>query len=174
MKMKFKKVILLALWAPILSSCATDNGVFTEPLTMYEKIGGTWNLSRIKQVDELAVANKSGVTEVDLTDYFETFSISLNESNSYAPSTFTTSGAPEILPTDGYWKLDRAFQNWDGTPVKIMFFSDSDCSNQTGEVSITSVPGSVPLMELTMTRSTNGTPFVSYVYTLIPVMQTND
>lgn len=172
--MKLKNFVLLALWALILSSCATENGVFTEPITMYEKIGGTWNLSRIKQVDELAVANKSGVTEMDLTDYFETFSISLNETSSYAPSTFSTSGAPEILPTDGYWKLDNTFQNWDGTPVKIKFFSDAACSIKTGEVSISSVPGSVPLMELTMTRSTNGTPFVSYVYTLIPVMQTNE
>lgn len=172
--MKLKNFVLLGLWALILSSCATENGVFTEPITMYEKIGGTWNLSRIKQVDELAVANKSGVTEMDLTDYFETFSISLNETSSYAPSTFSTSGAPEILPTDGYWKLDNAFQNWDGTPVKVQFFSDAACTVKTGEVSISSVPGSIPLMELTMTRSTNGSPFVSYVYTLIPVMDNNE
>ena len=171
--MKLKNFVLLALWVLILSACSTENGTFTEPITMYEKIEGTWNLSRIKQVDELAVANKSGVTEKDLTDYFETFSISLNETSPYVPSTFSTSGAPEILPVAGYWKLDNAFQNWDGRPVKVLFFSDAACSHKTGEVSITFVPGSVPLMELTMTRSTNGTPFVSYVYTLIPVMQTN-
>ena len=99
-EMKLRKSVLLALWAFILSSCATENGVFTEPISMYEKIGGTWNLSRIKQVDELAVANKSGVTEIDLTDFFETFSISLNETSSYKPTTFTTSGAPE-LPISG-------------------------------------------------------------------------
>ena len=172
--MKLKNSVLSVLWALLLSSCATENGVFTEPITMYEKIGGTWNLSRIKQVDELAVANKSGVTEVDLSDYFETFSISLNETANYTPSTFSTSGAPEILPDAGYWKLDNAFQNWDGTPVKVQFFNDAACTDKTGEVSVTSVPGSVPLMELTLTRSTNGTPFVSYVYTLIPVMQTNE
>lgn len=172
--MKIKNFVQVVLGALVISSCTNDDGTYTEPITMYEKIGGTWNLSRIKQVDELAVANKSGVTEMDLTDYFETFSISLNETDSHSPSTFTTSGAPEILPSEGFWKLDRAFQNWDGSPVKVQFFSDAACTNQTGEVSITSVPGSVPLMELTMTRSTNGTPFVSYVYTLIPVMNINE
>ena len=172
--MKRKNFVLLALWSLMLFSCTTNNGVYTEPITLYEKIGGTWNLSRIKQVDELAVANKSGVTEVDLTDFFETFSISLNETSDYTPSTFTTSGAPGILPAEGYWKLDHAFQNWDGSPVKVLFYSDAACTQSIGKVSITSVPGSVPLMEPTLTRSTNGTPFVSYVYTLIPVMQTNE
>lgn len=172
--MKQTKFPLLILGMFILSSCATENGVFTEPITMYEKIGGTWNLSRIKQVDELAVANKSGVTEIDLTDYFESFSISLNETSPGVPSTFSSSGAPEILPAGGYWKLDREFQNWDGKPVKVQFFSESACSTKIGEVAITSVPGSVPLMELTLTRISNGTSFVSYVYTLIPVMNAND
>lgn len=172
--MKAKKFSLLILGTLILSSCATENGVYTEPITMYEKIVGTWNLSRIKQVDELAVANKSGMTEIDLTDYFEEFSISLNETGSNSPGTFTSSGAPEIIPSNGYWKLDREFQNWDGSPVKVQFFAENSYTNKIGEVSITSVPGSVPLMELTLTRSTNGSPFVSYVYTLIPLMQAND
>lgn len=162
------------LGALLLSSCGVDNGSYTDPITVYEKVSGTWNLSQMKQVDELAVANKSGMTELDLTETFENFSISLNSEQDYQPSTFTTSGAPAILPANGYWSLDRSFQNWDGSPVKIQFFSDAARSVKVGEVSITTVPGSVPSMQLTKTRSTNGTPFVSYVYTLIPTMNTNE
>lgn len=171
--MKLKNFFSLVAGSLLLTSCATEDGVFTQPVTMYEKIGGSWNLSRIKQVDEIAVANKTGMTEVDLTDFFQTFSISLDETDDLRPSTFSTSGAPGLLPASGYWKLDRAFQNWDGSPVKVQFFNDASFSDKTGEVSITSVPGSVPSMELTLTRSSNGTPFVSYVYTLIPVMPAN-
>lgn len=171
--MKLKKLIFLGICASVFFSCSTDDGKYTEPISMYEKIGGRWNLSRIKQVDELAIANQSGLTEVDLTDFFENFSITLNVNESNQPLTFVTSGAPEILPVEGYWKLDSTFQNWDGKPVNILFFEDSACTIQTGKVSITSVPGSVPLMEFTLTRSSNGIPFVSYVYTLIPVMQIN-
>lgn len=172
--MKQSKLFYAVLWTLALASCSVDDGSYTAPITMYEKIGGTWNLSQIKQVDEIAVANKTGMTEKDLTDDFENFTISLNETEGNNPTTFTTSGAPAILPQEGYWKLDRSFQKWDGEPVKIQFFSDSECTKGIGTVSITSVPGSVPTMELTKTRSTNGTPFVSYVYTLIPVMNANE
>lgn len=73
-------MLLAALCALFLASCSSlDDGSYTEPITMYEKVGGTWNLSQIKQVDELAVVNKSGMTELDLTDQFENFSLSLNE-----------------------------------------------------------------------------------------------
>lgn len=172
--MKKNNLLSLLLCALSLSSCSVDDGTYTAPITMYEKVSGTWNLSQIKQVDELAVANKQGMTELDLTDYFEDFTISLNTEQSNQPSTFTTSGAPAILPTGGYWSLDRSFQNWDGSPVKVQFFSDASRTIKIGEVSITSVPGSVPSMQLTKTRSINGTPFVSYVYTLIPLMNNNE
>jgi len=169
-----KVVVSTAFLLLALSSCSVDDGTYTAPITMYEKIGGTWNLSQIKQVDEIAVSAKSGMTEKDLTDDFEDFTISLNEATDGTPTTFTTSGAPAILPQGGYWKLDRSFQKWDGTPVKIEFFSDAEYTKNLGSVSISSVPGSVPTMELTKTRSMGGTPFVSYVYTLIPVMNTNE
>lgn len=172
--MKKNNLLSLLLCALFLSSCSVDDGTYTDPITMYEKVSGTWNLSQMKQVDELAVANKQGMTELDLTDDFENFTISLNTEQSNQPSTFTTSGAPAILPTDGYWSLDRSFQNWDGAPVKVQFFSDASRTIKIGEVSITSVPGSVPSMQLTKTRSINGTPFVSYVYTLIPLMNNNE
>lgn len=170
-KINLSHVLLSTL---LLASCSVDNGTYTDPITVYEKVSGTWNLSQLKQVDELAVANKSGMTELDLTDAFENFSISLNTEGANQPSSFSATGAPAILPTSGYWSLDRSFQNWDGSPVKVQFFSDATRTVKIGEVSITSVPGSVPSMQLTKTRSNNGTPFVSYVYTLIPTMNTNE
>lgn len=169
--MKIRNAIPLFFLCVLLASCGTDDGSYTKPITLYEKVAGTWNLSRVKQVDEVAVAAKSGTTELDLTEFFEQFTIVLNEDGEGNPSTFTASGAPALLPENGYWKLERPFQNWDGTPVKVLFFSDAACTQAAGQVSVTSVPGSTPLMELTLTRYANGSAFVSYVYTLIPVIQ---
>lgn len=162
---------ILFFFCILFVACSTDDGSYTKPISLYEKVGGTWNLTRMRQVDEQAVAAGSGTTEMDLSEFFENFTLKLDENEDGTPSIFSASGAPALLPESGYWKLERAFQNWDGTPVRVFFYSDQACTQQTGVVSITAVPGSVPTMELTLTRRYNGAAFVSYVYTLIPVMQ---
>lgn len=169
--MKKHLAICLLLAGTLFASCGTDDGSFVEPITLYEHVGGQWNLSRMKQVDEVAIAAKQGTTEQDLSSQFKDFTLTLNEDESNQPTSFSATGAPALIPESGYWKLERPFQNWDGTPVNLNFYSDQACTQKTGQISLTSVPGSAATMELTLTRKTNGSPFVSYVYTLIPTAQ---
>ncbi len=163
------KVVLCTAFCSLLYACDTDDGIYTEPITLYEKVAGNWNLTRMKQVDEVAVAAGTGTTQMDLTSFFENFNITLNVDENQHPTSFTAGGAPALIPESGYWKLEKPFPNWDGSPVTLQFFSDAACTQQTGAIAITAVPGSSATMELTLTRKTNGTPFVSYTYTLIPV-----
>ena len=163
-------MLLLALMPMALfTSCATtDDGDYVAPIQLYERVGGNWSLTRLKQVDEVAAAAKQGTTEMDLTGYFANFRLTLNRDDQNRPTTFSATGAPALIPESGYWQLDRPFQNWDGTPVNVLFYSDQALTQQTGQIALTSVPGGSATMELTLSRQTNGSPFVSYVYTLIP------
>lgn len=162
-------MVMFAALCSLMYACDVDDGSYTEPISLYEKVGGHWNLTRMKQVDELATVAGTGTTEMDITGFFENFSITLNVDENKKPTTFKTSGAPALIPESGYWQLDKVFQNWDGTPVTLQFFSDAECTKQIGAIAVSSVPGSAATMELRLTRKTNGIPFVSYTYTLIPV-----
>ncbi len=163
-------MLILLMSCSMLASCDTDDGSYTAPITLYEKVGGTWALTGMKQTDEVAKAKGEKVTETDLTGYFSTFVIRLDTDADNVPTSYEiTGGAPALLPENGYWKLDREFQNWDGTPVTLSLYSDAACTQKTAGVQITAVPGSAATMDLTLTRKANSTAFVSYTYTLTPV-----
>lgn len=154
-----------------LTACSTDDGTYTDPITLYEKVSGEWTLSRLKQTDEIAKANGGRVTEMDLSGQFgfDTFGIQLATDSQNRPTTFTVTGsAPALIPVSGYWDLSSDFQSWTGTPVELRFYSDAARTTRTGSVSVTSVPGTAASLELTLTRKSNGQAFVSYSYTLIP------
>ncbi len=166
-------VMFLGISVTSLTACQQlDDGDFTEPITMYEKLPGTWNLVSLTQIDERALANGDKVTEVDLTSLFETFSITLNVDAAKQPTTYTITGsAPALLPVEGYWKLSNDFQNWDGTPLTLVLYSDASKTQPTAQVQVTTVPGNDRTLGFTLTRKTNGVAFVSYNYKLTPVIE---
>lgn len=162
-------LLLVAAMFPLLWSCSEEDGSFVEPISLYEKVAGNWKLTRMKQVDETAINNGGSLTEMDLTGLFDSFQISLNVDTDNNPTTFSIEGnAPSLLPTSGYWALDRSFQKWDGTPANLQLFSDAEHSNLLGSVSLTDIPGVSSTLGLKLTRKSQGIPFVSYTYTLIP------
>jgi len=136
------------------TGCSTvDDGSFTAPITLSEKIGGKWVVNSVVQTDE---ANARTKTLTDLLD-FDTFVINLN------PSTFTVEGsAPLLLPTSGTWKMDYNFTKSDNTPSRLLL------NNGKAEtaLTVTAVPGNTKTLEYRLTRKTNGQPFVSYTYNL--------
>ncbi|MDR1527250.1 MAG: DUF5004 domain-containing protein [Dysgonamonadaceae bacterium] len=163
--------LLLLLVTAILAGCkpVTDDGPYVEPVTLYEKVNGIWNLSDLRQVDETAKAAGLSPSEVSLYAQFTfgTFSIDL-KTEANTPTAYQVSGtAPELFPNAGYWQLDSAFPYADGTTPKILLYSDVAKTVKTGELSITSVPGATAAMELRLTRTSGGVPFVSYIYKLV-------
>ena len=147
----------------------TDDGAYTDPITLYEKIGGKWILSGITQVDETAKAMNISPSEMNLTDQFSftTFAIDLTVDAVNQPTSYQVSGAaPELFPNQGWWDLDTSFPYANGSAPKINLYSDVGKADLIGQLSITSMPGAKKEMELKLTRSGDGVPFVSYIYRL--------
>ena len=109
---------LLFSTAMAFTGCSTvDDGSFTAPITLSEKIGGKWVVNSVLQTDE---ANARTKTLTDLLD-FDTFVINLNQDEAGNPSTFTVEGsAPLLLPTSGTWKMDYNFTKSDNTPSRLL------------------------------------------------------
>ncbi|GHU93899.1 hypothetical protein FACS1894156_1420 [Bacteroidia bacterium] len=164
-------MLLLALPVFPFVGCEprTDNGSSVEPISLYEKIGGVWNLSDMRQIDETAKAAGLSVTEVNLYAQFEFPSLVIDlTTEGNQPTTYQVSGtAPELFPNAGYWELNTPFPAADGTAPKILLFADAAKTAKIGELNIISVPGAVEAMELRLTRTADGVPFVSYIYKLV-------
>ena len=166
----FSMLLLVSLIFPF-AGCepVTDDGSPVAPITLYEKVGGVWNLSDMRQIDETAKVAGLSTVEINLYAQFEfgTFSIDLKTENNLPISYQVSGNAPELFPNSGYWQLDTEFTNADGTPPKILLYSDAGKTVQTGQISITSIiPGDPDVMELQLTRTSNGVPFVSYIFKL--------
>lgn len=167
MRTTLKTLILSAALLPALglTSCSSlEDGSYVEPITQYEKIGGTWVLNSITQVDETSSRSMPLTDQFD----FQSFSISLNTDADNEPTTFAITGnAPALLPTSGTWRLDNPFVNSDGSSAIITLDGGQ-------RLTVTAVPGASSALEFKLTRTSNGNPFVSYVYNLIPANNSSD
>lgn len=163
-------VCLLLVSALSFTSCEKiDDGEYITPITLYEKVKGDWVLNDILQIDE--TAKIAGITPDEISLFnqfgFESFSIALEADASDRPTNYLVSGdAPELFPPAGYWDMNTAFPSASGAAPVINLYSDAAKSTVVGQLSIVSVPGATAAMELKLTRSTAGVPFVSYLYKL--------
>ena len=167
----FLECLLLFLLTLPFTGCEpkTDDGSYTDPITLYEKVSGKWTLSGITQVDETAKTMNITPSEMDLTDQFDfsTFAVDLTVDAANQPTSYQVSGtAPELFPNQGWWDLDTSFPYADGSAPKVNLYSDAGKTDLIAQLSITSMPGAKKEMELKLTRSDDGVPFVSYVYSL--------
>lgn len=170
--MKKTKSIFLVLVVLLIAGygCTeTDDGSYTAPITVYEKIPGTWQLLSLKMIDETARAAGIKPDELVLTNQFnfQSFSIVFEVDENYNPTTYMVSGdVPELLAPEGYWNTDTEFPLTDGTPVKINLYSDAAKSQLTNQLSITAMPGATAEMELKLTHTSNQVAYATYVYRL--------
>lgn len=147
----------------------TNDGTFTEPISIYEKMGGTWVLTRLNMVDELAAANSLKPDAMNLTGKFnfKTFAITLQLNEQFEPGTFEVSGdAPALFIKSGFWKLSNPYPNTDGTAVQLELYTDEGKTNLADVLSITSLPGNRAVMDFALTRQSDNVPFITYQYSL--------
>ena len=171
MKKKATQIALLLLMTTVaVVSCKKiENGSYVDPITLYEKVKGTWTLSEILQIDE--TAKIAGITPDEISLYsqfdFERFNITLAVDGNNQPTSYqVTGGAPELFSNEGFWDLDTPFPYAAGTAPTINLYSDAGKTALIGQLSIVSMPGASAEMELKLTRSAAGVPFVSYHYQL--------
>lgn len=168
-----KKTVLI-LFSIVLMQIAigcleTNDGTFTEPITIYEKVGGTWVLTKLTLTDEIAAASASKPDAMILTNNlnFKTFNLVLNLDELFAPTTFEVKGSsPELFLKSGYWDLSNPFPNTDGTAVKLQLYSDASKTKLIDFLEIKALPGSRAVMDIALTRQSNNIPYVTYQYSL--------
>lgn len=168
-------ISILCLLPSIWMGCSkNDDGSYVAPITAYEKVSGTWNMLTLKLIDETAISAGIKPDEMVITDQFnfQTFAITLNVDESKLPTTYTVAGdAPQLLSPEGYWDVDKMFPAADGTPIVISFYSDAAKTLKTNQVSISSMPGANPQMELKLVHSSNQVAYLTYQYTLVSATQ---
>lgn len=162
---KMLGIMLLLLAAMTFTGCSTvDDGDYTAPITLTEKVGGKWVLNSVVQTDE---SNARAKTLTDLLD-FDTFVIILNQDEAGNATTFSVEGnAPRLLPTGGTWQMDYNFTKSDNAASRILL---NDGKTETALV-VTAVPGNTKTLEYRLTRKTNGQAFVSYTYNLMQAVK---
>jgi hypothetical protein len=100
---------------------------------------------------------------------FGTFAISFDVDAAFEPTTYEVTGsAPNLFPASGYWDLSTEHPLANATVPVIRLYSDASLSTLIGELAVTSAPGANPEMDLRLTRTSDGVPFVSYTYKLSP------
>jgi hypothetical protein len=155
----------------IISCNKTNDGTYTAPITLYEKIGGTWKITAIKEVDEIAKASSIKPDEVNLSTKFNfsSFVITFAVDENFEPTTYTVSGsAPNLFVPTGYWKLDSAFPHTDNKSTRIQLYSDEAKTVLTDELIVSAIPGAKNTLSFNLTRKSDDVPYVTYQYALKP------
>lgn len=186
-KNKYLSGILLLLFGVFsFSACdpSTDDGSYVEPISLYEKIGGTWTLTDLVMTDENAengwLTNIDGTTtqskeaspktEMSINGAlgYDQFIMKLNVNESNRPTTYSveTSAKVSYIPHEGYWELDGDFTNPTGTSPIVYIYSDAAKANLIASYTVTAVPGATNTMELKFTRYVSGKAHMTYVYKL--------
>ena len=146
-----------------------DDGSYVDPITLYEKVKGEWKLDDIVQIDQ--TAKTSGIKPDEMNLYnefnFSSFSIKLNVDDKNQPTSYAVTGnAPELFPNAGYWDLNVSFAQANAAAPLIHLYADAEKKTLVAKLAITAIPGAMPQMDLTLTQSAEGIPYVSYQYKL--------
>ena len=170
MNNKLRIALLCLIGTCAVISCKkVENGSFVEPITLYEKVKGSWQLTDLVQIDETAKIAGIKPDEISLLGQFDAASlqITLDIDADNQPTAYRVDGnAPELFPSSGFWDLDTSFPYANGSAPTIHLYSDAAKTALIGQLTIMSMPGASPEMELKLTRRTAGVPFVSYQYKL--------
>jgi len=164
-------LLCLFVFQLFISCNKTEDGTYTAPISLYEKIGGTWKTTSVKEVDEIAKASSIKPDEVVLTNKFSfsTFVITLSVNEAFEPTTYEVTGtAPNLFEPAGYWKLDYPFPHADNNSTKILLYSDEARTQLTDELIVSAIPGAKSALSFNLTRRSDGVPFVTYQYVLKP------
>ncbi|HNW49662.1 MAG TPA: DUF5004 domain-containing protein [Prolixibacteraceae bacterium] len=163
-------LLLCLLFIQLFFSCnKTDDGAYTAPITVYEKIAGSWTVSSVKETDLIAKAAGAKPNQLTLTSKlnFKTFTITFDVDENNNPTTFAVGGtSPALFLQSGYWKLSNPYPNTDGSALVIELYSDEAKTTLVDELSLSALPGTRKTMTFDLIRESNGVSFVDYEYSV--------
>jgi hypothetical protein len=156
----------------LFSECQESvEGDFVNPITIYEKVKGVWSLSSLVLRDDYANSLDLEFTEENLTNWFNynNFQITLNVDENNQPVDYLATGnTPKLFPPEGFWELSSSFPTTNSEPTLIYLYSDAQKSQKIGELNLTAIPSGNSNMEIRLIRSSNQTPFLTYIFKFFP------
>ena len=165
-------LILLVILTTFFACTDTNDGTYVAPISVAEKIHGTWAAISVKQTDEIAKTAGQTPTDLGLSRQFNftSFNVLFNADENNNPTSYSITGdAPALIATNGYWSMPNLFLNTDATPNEIYLYADQAKTQKIATLTLGSVPGLLDVFEFKLTRRTNGVAFVSYTYRLCKV-----
>lgn len=168
----FCRCALLLVLALAFGCNDKDDGSYVAPITRYEKIIGTWKLNTLIQSDEIAKTTNGTLKELNLYSKFnfKNFVITFHGDEANNPTSYEVTGdVPELFAKSGFWTLDSPFTT--GKVAKLYLYGDQEKTQLLDALDVVTVPGSTNVLELKLVRSSNGIPFLSYLYSLKPENQ---
>ena len=170
---RYSNLVLFVLIGMLAVTCdKNEDDENVNPITLYDKVNGEWEIESLLQTDEIAKANASELSEMDLTQIFDfsTLQIKLNVNEEMEPVGFEVTGdAPALFITEGYWDLDNPFPKTDGSNNIIRLYADESKTVIIDELELVTVPGTQTVLEMQLVRKSAGSAYVSYLYSMKPV-----
>lgn len=170
---KLTQLLSIVIVFSSLTGCENiEDGNYQEPITVYEKINGSWSLSSLIFVDEFAKANNLEPVEQNLTDWFNFNSsvLHLNTDENNLPTDYSLEGdVPELFPASGYWELSSPFPTTNTKPISINLYSDTAKTVLTSRLRLISIPGAINTMEVQLQRISKDVVFASYNFKFFPI-----
>jgi hypothetical protein len=176
---KTTAILLLVGFFALFYGCKKSTEESIPPTSLYQKLAGTWGMTTpqgaspaasVVEEDEIAVANKAALTQMDLSLQlnFPSFTITFNVDGNNNPTTYTIGGtATQLIPVSGYWNLDYPFPSTVQNASKIYLYSDAAKTTLVSTLFIQILPsGAAPLLSFKFSHSNQGVPYVSYIYSL--------
>src|SRR5690606_26497982 len=164
------KMIILGVTLVCFWGCnQLDDGSYTAPITLYEKVEGSWSLSNLKMVDEIAKNNGIKPDDQNFEQLFNysQFEIQLLIDSGFTPTSYEVVGeVPPLFAPKGYWELSSAFQPTTSDPVRVKLFKDAAKTQLLDELLLMAIPGTNATMQLQLVRRSGGAAYVSYVFNL--------
>jgi hypothetical protein len=176
MKNKILNIFAIACLVFFYGCNKINDGDFVKPISLYDNIQGSWIVSGVLYTDENAkslglstdLCSKSIGSILNFNKMKLTFNVdSVSSPEKTIPTSYKVEGgAPTLFPTDGFWDMDNPYLNIDESPSHIILYADQGKTKKVAFISVSKRPAK-KLMELTLIRSDNGIPYLSYKFSLI-------
>lgn len=163
----FKLLSLITFLGLFIFSCEPEKyEPVGEPFNKVDGVKGTWKLTTIVQLDEVAIAKELALTQIDITSFFnfENYRITFNVDETNLPSTFeilNPDNAPNFFITSGKWTFD----NIDfPSQLYLIKLNTEMLPVDTMRINLVAAPRDYLPLKYKFTRSSGGEKIVSYSY----------
>jgi hypothetical protein len=151
----------------IFTSCEPEKfEPIGEPFSKVDGIKGSWKITSIIQIDEVAVAKELAFTQLDITQFFDfsNYRITFNVDEANNPSTFEITNpdnAPNFVLTSGKWTFDNVLY------PSFVFLIKVDAEMlpiDTTRIELVATPRDYLPLKYKYTRKSAGEKLISYSY----------